>query len=81
MTKAQFLTAIKAAGFEVENNRVYIKNDLGVTLADVLLSKGFSSKVVDNGRGKLFTEYTHPAANFAVNAKKTNPPFATVDLI
>lgn len=81
MTKSQFLTAIEAAGFSVENNRVGIENNLDVKLEDVLLSKGFSIKTVDNGRGKLFTEYTIAGANFAINAKKDNPPFATVDLI
>lgn len=81
MTKSQFLTAIEAAGFEVENNRVYIKNNLRVKLEDILISKGFIAKTVNNGRGKLFTEYTHEAANFAINAKKDNPPFATVDLV
>lgn len=75
MTKSEFITAIESAGFEVENNRVSIKNDLGVSLLDVLDAKGFTNQPV----GK-FVEYSFTGANFTVNVKALNPVFATVDL-
>jgi hypothetical protein len=75
MKKFEFLQSAEAAGFKVDGNRVFVKNDLGVHLRDVLKAKMFNSYAT----GK-FTQYSRTGDNFTVSMKIIDPIFATVDL-
>lgn len=80
MKKRQFITAITAAGFSVEGNRVSILNDENVHLDDVLDAQGYIQTEAIR-RGKTFLEFAKANHEFTVNRKKESPVFATVDSI